>query len=362
MKSSLKVLHVCESVIGGTGTYLNEVLSFQLQEMGAENVRLLMPKQHEDHIDDRNRNPASMSFYERPKRLSGILPLAIAYVRLLKSYQPDVVHAHSTFAGIVVRLIPRRKPVRIVYCPHGWAFDMQKHWAFVACVRWVEFLLAYLCSSIVAISEYEKKRALSIGISQKKISVIFNGIKETPPDVQASQWKDHRLKVLYVGRLDFQKGFDILIDAIRPLEATVSLQVYGEAVVQNPSKTVTPLPHVEYCGWQTGSVIAAAMMSADIIVIPSRWEGFGLVAIEAMRLKKTVIASSVGGLTELVISGETGWLFPKGDFQELRSRLLSASTETLDAMGEAGYEHFVKKYTARTMNTKILELYDVITP
>jgi glycosyltransferase involved in cell wall biosynthesis len=98
-------------------------------------------------------------------------------------------------------------------------------------------------------------------------------------------------------------------------------------------------------------------MACDVVVMPSRWEGFGLVAIEAMRLSKPVIASTVGGLPEIIADRETGILFPSGDAEALHGILVDASVSQLKWMGQAGHTRFLRCFVADKMCTEIWQVY-----
>ncbi|MFX6269921.1 glycosyltransferase, partial [Acinetobacter baumannii] len=85
---------------------------------------------------------------------------------------------------------------------------------------------------------------------------------------------------------------------------------------------------------------------ADVIVVPSRWEGFGLIAVEAMRAGLAVIASRVGGLAEVVEEGVTGFLVEPDKPEEIVNILRTVTREQLHEMGNAGREHFLNEFTS----------------
>jgi glycosyltransferase involved in cell wall biosynthesis len=115
--------------------------------------------------------------------------------------------------------------------------------------------------------------------------------------------------------------------------------------------------HIEFLGWMDSAGVAAQINACDVVVMPSRWEGFGLVAVEAMRAGKAVWASAVGGLREVVEDGVTGRLFPVGDVAALRALLAQAERATLQRMGEAGRRRFLAHYTSDRTHARLLHLY-----
>jgi glycosyltransferase involved in cell wall biosynthesis len=110
-------------------------------------------------------------------------------------------------------------------------------------------------------------------------------------------------------------------------------------------------------GWLPPAEIEAFYRSADVVVVPSRWEGFGLIAVEAMRAELPVIASRVGGLPEIVVDGETGVLIPPADKGALVRALRDLSDEKLAAMGRAGRQRFLRYFTLDRVHRQIAELY-----
>jgi len=341
---------------------LNETLPAQIAELGRENMRVLVPAQHASHLT--RIEPRCLRTFHRPRRSVGLFFMAAAAGELLRSFRPDVIHLHSTFAGVAIRpmapLLARRS--FIVYCPHGWVFDVE----MPAAARWllgrIERLLATVTAKIVAISRYEYEAGKQIGIDPGKLVEVVNGIGDLASKGQA-EWEDKRLRVLFVGRMDAQKGFDVLVRAVSGLQEAVKVRAIGAAIhsAGKPAGNESAaLPNVEMLGWRSQEDIAAHMLACDVVVIPSRWEGFGLVAIEAMRAGKAVVATSVGGLQSIVVDGVTGRLIPKNDAHSLAMVLTSA----LDwaGMGQAGRARYLELYTADRVHRELMSLYRQTAP
>ena len=112
-----------------------------------------------------------------------------------------------------------------------------------------------------------------------------------------------------------------------------------------------------FLGWIGDDVLHSLYRIADLTVVPSIYEPFGLVALEAMRMGKPVIASSVGGLKEVVVNGSTGILVPPGDVSELRAAILRPSATELADMGARGRERFDRNYRIERVNEELHDLY-----
>lgn len=353
----MKVLHVAETIRGGCGTYLNEIVPLQIARLGAEQVRCLVPAQH---LAQLAQVPGErVCTFDRPSRRAGLWHLAAATDSAVRRWQPDLVHAHSTFAGAVVRLLSCVRPMPpVVYCPHGWVFDVAHGAAAGALVRAAERLLSHRARRIVAISEAERLAGERAGIRADKLVVVANGIGAACP-AQRAPWHDARLKVLFVGRLDRQKGVDVLLEAVRCLGSQVSVRIVGEAVLSGAADPAAAnrLSHVEFLGWQDPAAVAAQLNACDVVVMPSRWEGFGLVAVEAMRAGKPVIASAIGGLPEIVVDGVTGWLVRPDDAAALAAALAACDENVRARMGRAGRQRFLARFTSDRTSERLLQVY-----
>lgn len=352
----MKILHVAESIKGGCGTYLNEIVPLQVHALGERQVRCLVPQEHAAQLPQVD--AALVRTFGRPGRLGGLPRLARALGQLVREWQPDLIHAHSTFAGALSRTLSvvRRLPP-IVYCPHGWVFDVEQP----RLARWAteraERVMARCSARIVAISEAERRRGEAAGIAPERLVVVANGIRAEASQARAP-WPTRRLRVLFVGRLDRQKGVDVLIEAARGLGERVSVRIVGDAVVTQGRPPVDgDAGHIEFLGWLDQAGVAAQINACDVVVMPSRWEGFGLVAVEAMRAGKAVWACAVGGLREVVEDGVTGCLFPVDDVAALRALLAQADRASLRRMGAAGRQRFLAHYTSDRTHAALLRLY-----
>ncbi|MFA6280550.1 MAG: glycosyltransferase [Bdellovibrionales bacterium] len=278
----------------------------------------------------------------------------------LARFRPDIVHAHSTFAGVAARLLGPLFRARVIYCPHGWAMDREQPNYLRHFYTLVERGLEKLTTHFVAVSEHERQRGIRAGLPPEKITTVHNGLRSNVPAHESTLWDYSRLKVLFVGRLDRDKGIDVLLNASQLLKHKVVVRVIGGAVIEELSVNFSDYPHAEFLGWLDAPSILPHMASCDVVVVPSRWEGFGYVAAEAMRLGKAVIATRVGGLVELVVDKETGFLFPSEDSKALAGILSQVDKSELQEMGAKGRDRFLKHFTASRMAQAIIHLYGEI--
>lgn len=358
----MRILHVAESAQGGVGTYLAEILPDQAQRYGIDAVRAIVPVQHAAHLSGVDRR-LLVTWRRAGRSATGLTRLAKRIRQTVATFRPDVVHAHSSVAGVVVRLLYgwRRPPFRIVYCPHGWAFDRQSSVLKNRLIERIERGFAPGADRIVVISDHERREGLRIGIAPDRITLVLNGIGDRP-SARVARWEDGRVKVLFVGRLDAQKGFDTLLDAVAPLQDRIAVRIIGKAVAGPATAPRRHNPQIEYLGWRSLSEVATEIAAADVVVIPSRWEGFGLVALEAMRGGCAVIASDVGGLPEIVVEGQTGHLVPPDNPERLMHVLALHDRAGWKVLGRAGRTRYETLFTAQRLNRELAAVYDALIP
>jgi glycosyltransferase involved in cell wall biosynthesis len=338
----MRVLHFTQTLPGGPATYLNELLAFQTEAY--EHVALMCPARQRSLIESERIEVAPLPDSRRTP--AGLFAMLGALRRHLEVARYDVVHLHSSFAGAIGRLMPRPRGARVIYCAHGWAHAMDVPVRNKRLYAVLERALAARTDVIINISRSEHRHAQVAGIPASKCRLIYNGIRDAPWTPLDGQTAGGR--ALFVGRYDRQKGLDVLLRAMAHLSArgfgltTIGAEVIGRSTVADVPDGVRQL------GWQPCHVVRAEMDRCDLVVVPSRWEGFGLVAVEAMRAGRAVVATRVGGLPEVVVDGETGVLCAPGSPSELTDAILRAAP-TARKMGVAGRARFERLFTAERM-------------
>jgi glycosyltransferase involved in cell wall biosynthesis len=248
----------------------------------------------------------------------------------------------------------------VIYCSHGWLFSRPGGGPIITLVKLGERFLAWFTDSILCISDDEKRLAMEIGIPERKCPVIKNGIAElvaTSSHAKGVMGKgDDRLKILFVGRFDYQKGFDLYLEVLRQLRDIADGAAIGSFMIDRTTELQIPSNVVTLC-WRTREAIAQALAEFDLILVPSRQEGFGLVAVEAMRGGLPVFASRVGGLKEIVVDHVTGRLFDCENVGQIVQIIRSTSRTSLRDYGRSGEARFRSHFTSGQMNARILSHY-----
>ncbi len=288
---------------------------------------------------------------------------------LLDDHQTDLVHSHLFHADVFARLAMKRSRVKHhVHTVHV-AERRWRPWRFVW-ARWMR----RRCDGIVAVSASvrdEHRRRSHLPLSD--YTVIPNGIDvgRFVPDAEVR--RQFRMKwaigagemlAIFVGRLDRQKGVDVLLEAARLLQerrSPITILIAGAGPMQ---------PAVEAaCGERAGLYhlgfiedIVPFLQSADMFVLPSRWEGWPLALGEAMAAGLPAIGAASPGITDVIDDGETGTLVPIGDAMSLAEAMehLAMDAAVRQRLASAGREAIASRFTMDHFIANHESLYDRI--
>lgn len=221
--------------------------------------------------------------------------------------RPDLVHAHSAKAGLAGRLAVRGR-IPTVFQPHAWSFEAVGGSTAALALRW-ERWAARWASRVICVSEAERDTGVDAGI-RGRWTVVPNGIdpeRFRPADdtgpVRARLAARHGMDadaplVVCVGRLCRQKGQDVLLrawDAVRQRVPGARLVLVGDGPDGERLRAAAP-GSVVFAGAVADA--AAWYQAADLVVLPSRWEGMALAPLEAMACARPVVVTDVDGARE----------------------------------------------------------------
>lgn len=171
-----KVLHVAETVKGGVATVIRQLV----QQNDEFDFYCVLPDSQYREI---GAFPAEkMKVFTRTGRnISSFISLAINYIQMVRKEKPDVIHVHSTFAGVVCRLLTPLVRMtcrpKIIYCPHAFSFLMDTSEKKKKVYAKIEKILQKNTDVIICTSEYEKRTALMAGLSPDNLTVVYNGVE-----------------------------------------------------------------------------------------------------------------------------------------------------------------------------------------
>ena len=360
----IRILHVCESIKGGVSTSVNTLIGQQRADDTVEAAAAVCPTEHRQYLPNLADEHAYQ--YAFPKRSRKTLRnLAACLRQAAADFRPDVVHLHASMPGAIGRLpglLGRNRPA-IVYCARGWSFLMDVPASKRRGYALIERLLSRRCEEIICISKNEVEEAAAIGIAREKMQHIYNGFPADPPPaepidipdaVQAARNAGRRV-FFFLGRYDPQKGLDILLQSFQSGDAPGLLLCAGGSVLGDHAMPFGP--HAIDVGWVTPGQITTLLEHSDAMIVPSRWEGFGNVAAEAMRCSRAVFCSRVGGLQEVVEDGVTGRILDDFHPPHFANAVADLSDDDLRRMGQAGRERYLRLFTDDRLHRETIAVY-----
>ena len=301
------------------------------------------------------------------KNLVGFVRAYLKLQRIVRSFRPDVVHSHMVHANLLARLVRLGCSMpKLVCTAHS---KNEGGWMRMLAYR-VTDCLADLSTnvSVEAVEEFEKKRA----VPQGKMLPIHNGIdtqrfrrSDSARDVIRAQEGvcDDEKVVLAVGRLTEAKDYFNLFRAFNVLSNAgqyARLWIIGDGELreslENEVNSYYWAGKVSFYRFQ--KEIAAWINAADVFVLSSAWEGFGLVVAEAMACEKVVVATDSGGVKEVL--GDAGYLVPPSDHLSLANSLnnaLNISNMERIEMGNRARKRVIKLYSINNIVERWLFIY-----
>lgn len=300
--------------------------------------------------------------------------------KVLRELKPDIVHTHLHKADFYGRLAAKSIGIKnILSTCHNYSTkhsgaDINKLSVFD---RIDNFVAKYTGSKLIAISDIVKKYLTNRSANFSSVTeIIYNGVdveRRLIPKLSGDQILKLRSElgfsfddiiILLMGRLDVQKGHLFFLNAVKDLLRTSShlkVLILGEGSLRH-----SILQLIEFEGLSKNVVLAGFHPDsepyteiADIVAVPSHWEAFGLAAVEGMIKGKIVLASDVGGLSEIITDKKDGFLFRNNDESDLMLKLntIMRNYPNLDHIRSAAINTVKERFDIKKTAGKYYEYY-----
>lgn len=279
--------------------------------------------------------------------------LAASAAATVGTFLPEIVHCHdwmTTRAGVAAATRANRPLVTTIH-----ATEQGRHQGYLPgdvslTVDAIERFLCHSVDSVIVCSNAMRDEVVSqFAVAAELVRVLPNGINtslwQTTDEERTqarSRWSNHGPLLVFTGRLEVEKGIFTLLNAmveISHARPDVRLVIAGNGTqaehVERVRNEFGLTHHVIKAGWLPEADLKALIAAADAAVVPSLYEPFGLVALEAMSLGTPVVAARTGGLADIVVDGETGSTFVPGDASNLAQTLLRVLAEPERAHSQA---------------------------
>lgn len=290
----------------------------------------------------------------------------------------DIVHAHYTFPSGMLALMFKKltKTPYVVTCHGGDINKMAEKNEYLK--RITSIILKKADHVIVVGPELWEKVRKEYEVSSHKINQISMGVNKAmfhpiPKEeaLRVTQLNSDEINILFVGNLVEEKGIEDLLKAWKSTvakESNIKLHIVGSAKSESYKSKITDLIQTEnmkatvsFHGAKPQSELKNWFSSVDMLVVPSRNEGFGLVALEAMACETPVVTTDAGGLKYIAAKGR-GLMANAGDPRSLNekiSAMLNLNKKEKEAMVKKALI-FVEENEVNNLNKKVLNIYEEV--
>ncbi len=297
-------------------------------------------------------------------------PIALArLVGLLRARRFDVLQTWIFAANTYGRVAARLAGVPVVVTAEM-AVDLWKGRAELAIDRWLAATTDRVVGNSRAVVEFSRRA----GIPDDRLALIPSGIAdEEPPPIDPAQvraelgWPGDAPLILFAGRLAPQKGVADLIaalDLLQHVRPDVRVLIVGDGPLRETLEETAHAFHldgmVRFLGHRDD--VPRLLAAADLLVLPSLYEGLPNVVLEAMRFAKPVVATAAPGTTEVVADGQTGLLVPMRDPPALAEALRTViqDRDLARRLGGGGRARVEAEFRADVMIARFAELYETL--
>ncbi len=342
-----RILHVSQVAKAGVGTYLD--LIWSVRDAGHHHSAVLPQSQPGGVASAMPR----VSFDDRGRGLGCIWRMLRAVRKEIRRLDPDIVFLHSSYAMTLIPAL-RFGRAKVVFCAHGWPSDRYAGGWKRALAVGAERVLPKWADRVVNISAYEQGVAVARGLGRTAVMIENAALPvaaEAPPQM-ADQGK---LRLVFVGRFAPQKGLDLLLGAFaRCQRRDLELEIIGGT----PKEVGGSLPEgARVLDWMSKPQLAGRIAAADALIVPSRWEGFGLVIAEAFAQGTPALVSRVGAMPDLITPGETGDIF-EADEDAVLACLNRVDKAALRAMRPACRKAYQSRFHPDRFSAEINGLFE----
>jgi glycosyltransferase involved in cell wall biosynthesis len=297
-------------------------------------------------------------------------------VELLREIRPEIVHTHSSKAGILGRMAAAKLGIPAVHTIHGASFHYGQnplaHHSYIL----AEKFAARHCQRFISVCDAMTDQYVAAGIApRERFVTIYSGM-EVEPFLNPPRSRDEvrrelglrpeHVVITKVARLFHLKGHECVIAAAARVareHPQVRFVFVGDGILRGQFERQIAEAGLTNKFVFTGLVppqqVPELIQASDVVVHASYWEGLARVLPQALIAGKPVVSYDVDGAREVVIPGETGYLLPPRSIDELAAALceLAADPALRERLGRTGQERFVDQFRHETMTRRIREVY-----
>lgn len=348
-----RILFVVEAMGGGVFTYIVDLTNELVKTYDmyiAYAVRPQTPENYRNYFDKRT-HLIEVKHFTRSINPMKDLAAIPEVKRIAEEIKPDIIHLHSSKAGVVGRAAFNGKDVPLFYTPHGYSFLMEN---YKPMKRRMFHIIESICAkrNCITISCSPGEHQETLKLTDKAV-YVNNGINITELDkVLAKVEKvDHPFTVFTLGRICYQKN-PALFNAVAEAMPDVHFLWIGEGELRSELKA----PNIEITGWVDREKALQLSMNADVFVLTSLWEGLPISLLESMYMKKLCVVNDVIGNHDVIHNGVNG--FVCRDVEEYITAINSAVNDEAERLIQKAFDDIRVQYNTSVMGVKYAEIYE----
>lgn len=345
-----KILFVVEAMGGGVFTYIVDLANELVKTYDmfiAYAVRPQTPKNYREYFDKRIHLIEVKNFTRSINPLKDLK--AIPEVKAIaKKVKPDIIHLHSSKAGVVGRIAFNGKDAPLFYTPHGYSFLMENYKPMKRRMfQMIESVMAKRKCTTISCSPGEHQETLKL---TKRATYVNNGINTADLDKMLKNVErvDHPFTVFTLGRICYQKN-PKLFNAVAEAMPDVRFLWIGEGELREELSS----PNIEITGWVDREKALSLSMNADVFILTSLWEGLPISLLESMYMKKLCVVNDVIGNHDVIENGRNGFVCRTVDEYKNALELENSESQIKEAINDIRME-----YNTVVMGKKYAKIYE----
>ena len=352
MKHKSRLLFIVEAMGGGVFTYIVDLANQLVEDFEmyiAYAVRPQTPEDYKNYFDSRihlievKNFSRDIGFIKELKALREIQDIA-------KKIRPDIIHLHSSKAGVLGRWAFNGHRIPMYYTPHGYSFLMSNYGIVKRTLfHVIEAVSAKRYCTTISCSAGEHHETLKL---TKRAVYVNNGINCGKLDrlLEGVERNQNPFTVFTLGRICHQKN-PALFNAVAESLPNIRFLWIGDGELRNELTS----PNIEITGWLDRKAALKESMNADVFLLTSLWEGLPISLLEAMYMRKTAVVSDVIGNRDVIHSKKNG--FVCREVSEFVEAIQAAQSGKCRELIDAAYTDVAQKYNTKVMAAKYVKIY-----
>lgn len=310
---------------------------------------------HKFGLRDRSENQDRITL----RRIISLIFMLASGFKYLKKIKPDIIHSHSADLGFFISISAKLYGIPLVNTCHGISFPYIKYGSGKRTAE--RFFLKYAgFSRIISVDRSNLEHLKNAGI--ENVVYIPNGVDLEK--FHGERKKRNKIRFLFVGRLEKQKGLQYLIEATTLLkDYDFEVFIVGEGSQEEELRKLAEESEVNdlirFLGRKNGEELVELYLSTNAFILPSTWEGMPLTLLEAWATGLPVITTKVGGIPQICTNEENSLMVEPRNSRELADAMLRIINEKNlgEKLGNNGRKLVEERYSLGEVSRATLKLY-----